>query len=73
LAAAGGPFELVGVVLSRSLELRRDGAAVATIAPDHMFTRRASIEAHAEVSIEVLLFAFWLAAMCWKREADNAS
>jgi hypothetical protein len=56
----------------RSFELERDGDLLATISPDHLFTRRATIETPAaDADFELLAFAFWLVALMWRRAAQN--
>jgi hypothetical protein len=57
----------------RSYDLLSGGARVGTIEPAHPFTRRAVIDCDASISERDQLFAFWLAALTWKRAANNAA
>ena len=60
-------------MLSRRFVISISDRAVGSIAPAHAFTRRATIECSSEVPEVVQLFCFWLAALMWKRDSDNAS
>lgn len=58
----------------RSFQLQHDGATVATIAPEHPFTRRATMRMHkASPPFQTLCFAFWLVALTWRRAAQNGA
>ena len=47
---------------------------VATIVPDHVFTRRATIETFAQnLDFTTISFSFWLAALTWRRAARSNS
>ncbi len=70
---SGGDYELAANVMSRRFDLRKDGAAVVSIAPDHLLTRRSSIQADDSVRIELMTFAFWLSVICWRRAARSSS
>ncbi|OYP38864.1 hypothetical protein [Rhodopirellula sp. MGV] len=51
---------------------RESGECATTIAPDHAFTRRATITLHdQDVETPVALFAFWLAAHFWRLQASS--
>ncbi len=49
-----------------------DGKPVGTIVPDHIFTRKATLDFPQEVPLEVRLFCLWLAALMWRRAANNS-
>ncbi|HEX5053731.1 MAG TPA: hypothetical protein VFZ65_18265 [Planctomycetota bacterium] len=54
----------------RTFLLERGGALAATIRPEHMFTRRSTIETRAEdLDWPTLCVSFWLAALTWRRAA----
>lgn len=58
----------------RSFRLARPGAPVATITPDHPFTRRSSINVLSpKCEFTTLCFAFWLAVLTWRRAASSAA
>lgn len=47
---------------------------VATFAPDHAFTRRATIDLHQrDADFALVCFAFWLAVLMWRRAARDSS
>ena len=73
LTASGISYELAALAMSRRFDLKQDGMTVASIAPDHPFTRRSSIRADESSPIELTAFAFWLAVLCWKRAARSSS
>ena len=56
---------------TRSFNILCGGRTVGTIRPAHAFTRRAFIECSPEVSEACQIFAFWLAALTWRRQANN--
>jgi hypothetical protein len=58
--------------LTRCYEILFEGRAVGTIWPAHLFTRRAFIECNSQVPELVQVFAFWLAAITWRRAAKNS-
>jgi hypothetical protein len=57
--------------IARSFELVCQGATVGGIHPAHPFTRRSRIECSSSVPEVVLLFAFWLAALTWRRASQS--
>lgn len=60
--------------LGRGFRLERDGTIIATIRPDHLFTRRATIELLADHGdFPAICFAFWLAVLAWRRAASSNS
>lgn len=60
-------------VFGRAFEIRNERHSIGRIAPDHPFTRRATIECADEVPAHIQLFAFWLVALAWKRAAKSSS
>lgn len=44
-----------------------------TIRPAHAFTRRAFIECRSDIPELAQLFSFWLAALTWRRAANNSN
>jgi hypothetical protein len=56
---------------TRSFEILNHAQCVGTIRPAHAFTRRAFIECGPEIPELAQLFAFWLAALAWKRAAQS--
>ena len=56
---------------TRSFDILSDGAVVGSICPVHAFTRRAYIECGSEIPEPILLFAFWLAVLTWRRAANS--
>lgn len=58
---------------TRAYDMIVDGSAVGTIQPIHPFTRRAHIECDSRVPEIAQLFSFWLAALTWRRAAQNSS
>jgi hypothetical protein len=59
--------------LGRSFRLERSGEVIATIRPDHAFTRRATIEVPARRwHFPTICFAFWLAVLTWRRDASSS-
>lgn len=57
--------------LTRCYEISSANAVRGTIQPVHPFTRRTIIECDSSVPELVQLFAFWLAALTWKRAAQK--
>lgn len=57
--------------LGRTFEIATAERKLGTIRPAHPFTRRAFVECDESVSELVQLFAFWLAALTWKRASNN--
>lgn len=64
--AAQSPFQ-------RAFEIVSEDRVVGSIVPAHAFTRRAVMECSDAISEHVQLFAFWLAALTWKRSANHNS
>jgi hypothetical protein len=58
-------------VFSRDFEILLGEKVAGTIRPAHLFTRRSSIECSDAVPELCQLFAFWLAALTWKRTAQS--
>lgn len=72
LDTPSGPLELSAPsALERALVLRRGSDQIASIAPDHAFTRRSKITQTGEIDAPTLAFVFWLTAMTWKRAASS--
>jgi hypothetical protein len=58
----------------RSFRIERANELIATIVPDHAFTRRATIETLAEnCDFTALSFSFWLVVLTWRRAAQSAA
>ncbi len=58
----------------RSFRIDASNDLIATIVPDHAFTRRATIEIHTQgCEFTTLSFAFWLTVLTWRRAAKNNS
>ena len=58
----------------RSFRVERFGKVIATIFPDHPFTRRAKIEIIADAcDFATVSFVFWLVVLTWRRAAKNNS
>jgi hypothetical protein len=59
--------------VGRSFRLERSGEVLATIRPDHAFTRRATIAIRASHGdFPTVCFAFWLVVLTWRRAASNS-
>jgi hypothetical protein len=58
---------------SRAFELLANGAVVGTVEPIHAMTRRATVNASDVVPELGQLFAFWLVALTWRRQAAAAA
>jgi hypothetical protein len=56
---------------ARTYELVTDHGLAGGIRTAHAFSRRAFVECGPEVPEPVQLFAFWLAALTWRRAARN--
>lgn len=51
-----------------------DGAdEVGSIAPERVFTRRATVELPCDMPAAVKMFIVWLVIIMWKRDADAGS
>jgi len=59
--------------LGRTFDILSDDQPIGEIRPAHPFTYRTRIQCKPEVHELVQLFAFWLAAMTWQRQAKNTS
>jgi hypothetical protein len=60
-------------VLGRSFRIERSGEVIATISPDHAFTRRATIKTVPQKwDFPTVCFAFWLVVLIWRREASSS-
>jgi hypothetical protein len=60
--------------LGRSFRVERSGEVIATITPDHAFTRRATIETFSQKwDFPSVCFAFWLVVLIWRRAASSSS
>src|SRR5262249_5602425 len=58
----------------RSFLVERSGDVIATIRPDHAFTRRATIDVLARKwHFSTICFAFWLVVITWRRAASSAA
>jgi hypothetical protein len=58
--------------LGRGFRVERSGETIATIRPDHAFTRRATIETLAQKwDFPTACFAFWLVVLIWRRAASS--
>ena len=59
---------------TRSFRIERSDELIATIAPVHLFTRRSTIDARTtDYDFRTIAFAFWLAALMWRRSSSNNS
>lgn len=57
----------------RTMRVERGGALIATIAPNHLFTRRSAVNTHdAEWDFPTLALVCWLTVMLWRRQASNS-
>jgi hypothetical protein len=63
-AQAQSPF-------GRSYSLGSGGQVFGTIAPEHLFTRRTTIRCTPLLPELAQIFAFWLAALTWRRAAES--
>ena len=58
----------------RSFRVERSGDVIATVCPDHAFTRRATIEIHGQNwDFTIICFAFWLVVFTWRRAASSGA
>jgi hypothetical protein len=58
----------------RSFVLEYAGNEIATMAPSHPFTRRATIDiVEPNIDFPTLAFAFWLVVLTWRRTASSSS
>ena len=65
----GRTFEMIGGEM-----VQGERRLVSEIAPDHPFTRRASIKTFDdEIPFVVHAFTFWLVSMIWKRQQRNSN
>ncbi len=58
-------------LFSRTFDILFGEQTVGVIRTVHVFTRRAVIECSLEIPEAVQLFAFWLAALTWKRSSKS--
>ena len=72
LSLADDRYELAAWTLSRCFDLKLGASMVASIAPDHPFTRRSTIRTEESLPLELTTFAFWLAVLCWRRVSKTA-
>ena len=72
---SSGPLVLrAKSAFGRSFRVERSGNVIATMFPDHPFTRRASIDIHiAQWDFITVSFLFWLVVLTWRRAAQSAS
>lgn len=56
---------------SRIFQIVVEGVVVGVIRPAHVFTRRAFVECDSAMPEVAQLFAFWLAAISWRRSRRN--
>ncbi|MCB9881455.1 MAG: hypothetical protein H6834_06660 [Planctomycetes bacterium] len=60
--------------LGRTFVLERDNRKIATIRPEHAFTKRATIDWRpGDEEFLVIVFAFWLTVLMWRRTARSSS
>jgi hypothetical protein len=59
--------------LTRRFVLLSGERVVGSIAPDHPFTRRMSIDLPDEIPLEVQVFITWLVVILWRRQHNSAS
>jgi hypothetical protein len=72
-AAEGSLVLSAESAVGRSFHLERSGEQIATLRPDHAFTRRATIEFLADAcDFATVCFAFWLVVLTWRRAASNS-
>lgn len=73
-AGLAGALELRPTrILGRGYSVALDGTPVGTVRPLHPFTRRTELECDPAVGLLVRLFAFWLVALMWRRDAAAAA
>ena len=69
-----GKYRLSSSIFGREFTLKRGNELLAKFTPDHMFTRRATIQVRRqECEFTTLLFCFWLVALMWKRAANQSA
>jgi hypothetical protein len=59
--------------LSRSFVLKQNDVIIGHIIPNHLFTRKCSIELPAAIPAPVQLFMFWLVLLMWRRTARSSA
>lgn len=58
----------------RSFRIERSGDVIATVFPDHLLTRRATIETlDCKVGFITICFSFWLVVLTWRRAANSGA
>tara|TARA_R110002096_G_scaffold29509_5_gene88965 strand:- start:34973 stop:35449 length:477 start_codon:yes stop_codon:yes gene_type:complete len=71
---AGSVLTMEGVnPWSRTMKITANGNLLGRIVPDHLFTRKSTLEFGEDVPMEIQLFCLWLAVMLWRRAANNSS
>ena len=63
---AASPFE-------RRFLLRRAGRVLGSIAPQHIFTRKARIDLPEDLPLELRVFLTWLVILLWKHQQSAAA
>ncbi|MEM1296501.1 MAG: hypothetical protein AAGH89_14125 [Verrucomicrobiota bacterium] len=58
---------------SRIMKVSANGKRLGKIVPDHIFTRKSTLDFGEDVPMEIQLFCLWLAALLWRRAANNSS
>lgn len=58
----------------RTFQIERSNDVIATITPDHVFTRRATIDIwNLDWDFATICFSFWLVVLSWRRAAQKNS
>ncbi len=58
----------------RGFLVERSNDVIATISPDHAFTRRATIDTDTQKwDFTTICFSFWLVVLMWRRTAQSSS
>lgn len=60
-------------VFGRIFVLLGGDSEIGSIAPDGMFTRRATVSLPEELPLPVRVFIIWLAVILWKRDAEASA
>jgi hypothetical protein len=69
----GGTFLLKAVPMVRSFDIYQNGSVIGNICPDHFLTRATTIDCGPGLTEQGQLFCFWLAALMWRRAAQQSS
>ncbi|MCA8976444.1 MAG: hypothetical protein KDC98_17120 [Planctomycetes bacterium] len=74
LDGLAGSFVLEAAsAFGRTFHLRAGDGPIATLAPEHAFTRRAMITIeHDDCDFRAICFAFWLVALTWRRQQSSS-